>query len=208
MIITDIQEANTGLGKRKKAYKIYIDDDYAFILYEKELKEYQLSKGSEIAPDLIADIVENTVFPRAKQKSLNMIKHSDKTEKEIYQRLKDECYRDDVIGRTIDYLKSYNYLNDERYASNYIRSRKDTESRTSIEYKLLNKGINKAVLEKIFAEEYEMSTQDADPEILAINKIISRKCEDTTKLSYEEKQKLISLLYKKGFDLDKIHKCL
>jgi len=208
MMITDIREADGGKNIRKKAYKIYIDDSYAFLLYESELNQLQLSKGAEISTDVYNTIVEDVVFYRAKKKALNMLTHSDKTEKEIYNRLKEEYYNDDIIERTITYLKGYNYLNDERYAEGYINSRKGKESRLAIETKLLNKGINKSVLEKIIAKEYNTEEDGKDPEILAINKILLNKCDNPTKLSCEEKQKLIKMLERKGFDLDKIYKCM
>lgn len=208
MVITDIQEVNIGRSTRKKACKIYIDDNYAFLLKEQDLIHYQLSIGTEITLDFYETIIENTEYPMAKQKALNLIKHSDKTEQEIYYRLKEEYYPDEIIERVVGYLKSYNYLNDERYARNYIRYRKTTESKRAVELKLINKGINKQVLEKIISEEYESFDKDSDPEVQAIIKFISKKCIEPTSLSFEEKQKLINILYRKGFDLYKINKCL
>lgn len=209
MMITDIREADGGKNIRKKAYKIYIDDSYAFLLYEDELNQLQLSKGDEISTDVYNTIVEDIVYNRAKKKALNMLTHSDKTEREIYNRLKEEYFNDDIIERTIAYLKEYNYLNDERYATDYINSRKGRESKLAIETKLLNKGINKAVLDKIIAKEYNNIEEDGmDPEILAINKILLKKCYNPTKLSFDEKQKLIKMLERKGFELEKIYKCL
>lgn len=212
MIITDIIEVNAGRSQKKKAYKIFIDDDFAFLLYESELKQYQLAKGLEITPEFYEIIKEDTVFPRAKQKALNIISYSDKTEKEIYERLKEEYYTDDIVEQIIEYLKNYNYINDERYASNYIRSRKNRESKLAIKSKLLNKGINKKVLEKIIEEEYDLEAanidENEDPEIIAIKKIISKKCVNLTNLSCKDKQKLINMLARKGFDPDKINKCI
>ncbi|HPU62879.1 MAG TPA: RecX family transcriptional regulator [Mobilitalea sp.] len=208
MVITDILEADTGQCSKKKAYKIFVDDTYAFLLYENELKQLQLSKGAEISDNIYEAILEDIIFKRAKHKALNILKYSDKTEKEIYFRLKDEYHNDDIIERTIEYLKNYNYINDERYALNYIRSRKDKESKIAIESKLLSKGINKKVLEKIIAKEYEISDEDNDPEILAIKKIIAKKCENTTSLSCEEKMRLINMLKRKGFNSEKINKCM
>lgn len=208
MIITDIIEVNIGRGKKKNAYKIYIDDNYAFLLYNQDIKQYQLFKGEEITSDLYEIIIEDTVFRRAKQKAFTILQRSDRTEKEIYNRLKEAYYKDDIIERTINYLKSYNYLNDERYASNFISSKKHYHSKQALKIKLLQKGINKEVLEKIIEEEYKITDENDDPEILAIKRNISKKYEDSTCLTWEEKQKLINFLYRKGFNLDKIHKCL
>jgi len=207
MVITDIREANAGRSERKKAYRIFIDDKFAFLLYEDEMEQFNLSVGTEISPD-VYETIEDFVLKRARHKALNIIKYSDKTEKEICLRLKEEYYTDDIIEKAIEYLKIYNYLNDERYAENYVRSRKNKESRFSIESKLQSKGINKGVLEKIIAGEYEINDEDSDPEILAINKIIQKKCDNPTNLSYTDKMKLINMLKRKGFNSDKINKCL
>lgn len=208
MIITDIVEINIGPGNKKIAYRIYIDYNYAFLLYKQDIKEYQLEIDTNITTDLYDKIIENTVYRRAKQKALAILKHMDRTEKEIYSKLYEAYYTDIIIERTTAYLKGYHYIDDERYASNYIRSRKNTLSKISLITKLKQKGINKDILEKIIAIEYNDEEYDTDPEISAINKAIHKKCKDITEISWDDKQKLIASLYRKGFDLDKIHRCL
>ncbi|TAH72171.1 MAG: hypothetical protein EWM47_03875 [Anaerolineaceae bacterium] len=208
MIITDIVETNIGSAKKKTAYKVYIDYDYAFLLYKQDIKAYQIEIGSEINSELYDKIIEETVYRRAKQKSLAILKHMDRTERELYKKLKDAYYTDIITSRTIEYLKGYNYIDDRRYASNYIRIKKNTMSKLSIKTKLIQKGINKEILEKIIAIEYDVDDYNTDPEILAINKAIHKKHYDIKDLSWDEKQKLIASLYRKGFDLDKINSCL
>lgn len=208
MIITDIVEVNIGRSKTKIAYKIFIDDIFAFLLYSQDLKQYQIQQGEEITSDIYERIIEDIVFRRAKQKALTMLSHSDKTENEIIENLKEAHYSQEIIQRTIEYLKEYKYLDEERLARNFIRFRKEKHSRLALETKLIQKGINKRVLDKVIAEEYEISDENEDPEILAINKLISKKYENLTNLTWEEKQKLINFLYRRGFNLDKIHKCL
>ncbi|NLL00421.1 MAG: regulatory protein RecX [Clostridiales bacterium] len=208
MTITDIVEINIGPSKKKTAYRIYIDYEYAFLLYRQDIKGYQLELNKEISLELIDRIIEETVYRRAKQKAMAILKRMDKTEKELYDKLRQAYYTDIIIERTIEYLKGYKYIDDKRYSSNYIRMRKNTMSKLSIRTKLLQKGINKEVLEEIIAIEYDMDSNETDPEILAIEKAIQKKYKDITVLSFEERQKLIASLYRKGFDLDKIHKCL
>lgn len=208
MIVTDIVEIKVGRANKKTAYEIYIDYDYEFLLYKQDIKVYQLEIATEITSELYDRIIEDTVFRRAKQKAMAILKYMDRTEKELYSKLREAHYTDNIIDRTIEYLKEYHYIDDERYASNYIRFRKNTLSSFSIKTKLIRKGINKDVLEKIIAIEYDIEMNDADPEIVAINKAISKKYRDITDLNYEDKQKLIASLYRKGFDLDKINRCL
>ncbi len=208
MIITDIIELKIGPSKKKNAYKIYIDYDYAFLLYKQDIKKYQLEIDKEVTSELFDEIIEDTVYRRAKQKALAILKHMDRTEKELISKLKDAHYTDIIIEKTIDYLKGYSYINDERYASNYIRLKKSTLSILTIKTKLLQKGINKELLEKIIAIEYDLEDDDMDPEIIAINKAIQKKYKDITDINYDDRQKLKASLYRKGFDLDKINRCL
>lgn len=208
MTITDIVEINVSYRKNKTAYKIYIDYDYAFLLYKQDIKEYQLEIGKGLSSELYDRIIRTTVYRRAKQKAMAILKRMDKTEGELYKKLKEAYYTDDIIEETIKYLKKYNYINDKRYVSNFIRLRKDTLSKLSIKTKLIQKGINKELLEKIIAIEYENEAYDIDPEITAINKAILKKYNNITDLDFKDKQRLIASLYRKGFDLDKIIHCL
>lgn len=208
MIITDIKEIDIGRNKKKTAYKVYIDNEYSFLLYWQDLKEYHIEIQAEISLELYDRIIEDTVYRRAKQKSLAILKYMDKTEKELYNKLREAYYTDIIIERTIAYLKEYNYIDDERYASNYIRVRKNSYSILSIKTKLYHKGINKDIVEKIIAIEYDYEDPNADPEVVAINKTILKKNKDINILTQEERQKLIASLYRKGYDLDKIYLCL
>ena len=208
MTITDIKDIKLGRAKKKTAYRIYVDYEYVFLLYRQDIKEYQIEINKAITSELYDRIIEETVYRRAKQKAMAILIHMDKTEKELYTKLKEAYYTDIVIEKTIEYLKGYNYIDDERYASNYIRIRKNTMSKYSLRTKLIQKGINKDLLEEIIAIEYDVDTNDTDPEILAINKAILKKHKDIVILSFDEKQKLMASLYRKGFDLDKIHSCL
>jgi regulatory protein len=208
MIITNIEEIKPVQSSKKIAYKIYIDDAYAFLLYKQDLMEYQLETGVELTTQQYDKIIESTVYRRAKQKAMAILKYMDRTEQELYFKLKEAYYTDDIINKTIDYLKSYRYIDDERYASSYINGRKNTLSLVNIRAKLIQKGINKELLEKIIAIEYNVDDEEKDPEIEAINRAIRKKLIDISKLNYEDKQKLMAHLYRKGFNMDKISKCI
>lgn len=204
MIITKIEEIKIGRAKKTTAYEIYADESFIFLLYSQDIRIYQLKEGIEISPNLYERIIQETVYRRAKQKAMATLKRVDKTEKELRVKLKASYYTDDIIDMTINYLKNYDYINDERYSSNYIRFHKLNKSKFAIKTKLLQKGINKAVLEKSISDEYFNSEDENDPEMIAIKKSINKKYKDISSLTWEEKQKLIASLYRKGFDIDKI----
>jgi regulatory protein len=201
MVITKIENIT------KTKVKIYIDGEYAFSLYQKDIQLLQVEEGMELPEKIYEEILEKIILYRAKQKALALLKAQDRTRMELRNKLSEAGYREDIIDQTIAYIDSYGYLDDERYASNYIRFRKHQKSKLVLQMELSRKGISKEILESIFENEYQ-EDESEDPEITAIKKIITKKNIDTKNLSWEEKQKLVASLYRKGFALDKINHIL
>lgn len=197
----------TRLEEVQKKINVYIDGEYAFLLYPKDIYKYKLSEGEEISEKLYEEILNDTVYFRAKQKALAILKFMDRTEIELRQKLSRAGYNDAIIEKTIAYITSYGYINDERLAAAYTRSRKNTKSKLVIKTELMQKGIEKDIIDSIFQEEYDNKDQE-DSELIALKKAIAKKTRDPEALEYEEKQKLIASLYRKGFDIGKIKQIL
>ncbi len=186
--------------------KVYIDDEYAFSLYERDLESFGLEEGRELSPELYQELLWELVYPRAKQKALALLKHHDRTVAELSKRLAEEGYPEHIILKTLQYLADYHYLDDQRYASSYIRSKIACKSRLFLTAELTAKGISKDVIQKVFSEEYE--EQEEDPELTALRKAIQKKNPNHTDLDRKEKQKLMASLYRKGFSEENIRKVL
>lgn len=201
MVITRLEELE------KAKVKVYIDHSYAFLLYRNDIKHYQLAEGLEITSEVYDKIIEDTVYRRAKQKALAILNHMDRTEQELRTKLNETGYPEDVINRTISYVYEYGYLNDERFASYYVKSKKNFKSKLVIKNMLLQKGVSKEIIDRIFEAEYEGDSNE-DAEFIAITKFVTQKTKSRENLSYEEKQKIIASLYRKGFDLRKIKKII
>lgn len=212
MIITRLEQPErlkTTVGRtnnRSKKIRVYIDEEYSFSLYSSDIREYGLEEGMELPEEVHRELIWEVVFPRAKQKALSLLKFSDRTEAELSHRLCEDGFPPMILQKLIDYLYEYGYLNDERYAYNYIRHRKSAKSRMVLSAELTAKGIRKELIKQAFAAEYE--EQEEDPEITAIRKAIRKKTQDASALSREEKQKLMAYLYRKGFSTEKICKVL
>lgn len=201
MIITRLEE------DKQSKIKVYIDDEYAFFLYRKEMDELHFTEGMELPDQLYEEIIEDIVSYRAREKVLAILRSMDRTEQELRRKLMEAGYTQDIADRAIAYAASYGYVNDERYASSYIRSRMKSKSKLTIRSGLLQKGVDREIIEKVFLEEYE-AQEGEDSEAEAILKAIAKKTKTPESLSYEEKQKLIAALYRKGFDLNKINRLL
>ncbi|MEG1991909.1 MAG: regulatory protein RecX [Acetivibrio sp.] len=183
----------TGLEKGyRKQVRIYIDEEYVFSLYENEIKRYQLEKDLEIEEELYQQILEETIFKRGKQKAMNLLERMDYTEGELRSKLKQGGFPIEIIERVIAYIHSYHYLNDQRYVENYILYKKNSKSIRQMKMELKQKGVDSELIEENFQEQ---KVSDA----MAIQKAISKKTKDVESLTYPEKQKIASYLFRKGF---------
>lgn len=200
MLITKIEEIE------KAKYKVYIEYQYAFLLYLKDISNYSLVEGDEISQFLYDKIMVETVIRRAKQKAVAILKFKDRTEQELRDKLTESFYPVEAIDEVISYVKEYGYQDDKRYAHAYIRDRMKQKSKLFIKMKLLQKGVKKDLLQEALEEEYGNNEEETDMEVLAIRKLVLRKCKSGLPISEEEKKKLMNSLYRKGFQMDKIRK--
>ncbi|NLJ89672.1 MAG: regulatory protein RecX [Clostridiales bacterium] len=194
MYITRVEN----FGKSK--IKIYIDEEYKFWLYSKEASKFSIDENKELT-----DAQYNELYvlnlTRAKKQVLNILKRMDKTEKEIITKLGQAGYTDVIISETLDYINSFNYIDDERYARQYVRYKRDSQSKREIMNGLLLKGVSKEIAIEAIEEEYES-------EETAILRAIKKRRRANEDLSDEDKRKLTANLYKKGFDLELIKRLL
>lgn len=196
MVITRLEE----VGKNK--FKVYIDYEFHFILYSKDIKVNRLEVNQEINSELYEDIRTNTVLRRAKQKAMAILKYMDRTEEELITKLVAGGYSRGISIEALQYVKKFHYVDDRRFASNYIHSKKSTKSIRQIQIELSRKGIDKEMIQEIIEVEYD----EENGEEIAIKKAIAKKTSDINSLSKEERMKLLASLYRKGFSSENIRK--
>ena len=141
---------------------------------------------------------------RAKLRCMNLLKSRDYTVHQLKSKLRDNGYPDEIIDCAIEYVASYGYVDDARYAHAYIESASRTKSRRQIENDLVRKGLDKQIILSAFAQIMQEQDEDAEEEL--IRRYLVKKHYDRSSASYEERRKMIAFLYRKGFLLDKIYK--
>lgn len=195
--------------------KVYIDEEYHFLLYPQDMRLYKLEEGMELTDEEYKRIIKDTVLRRGKQKALTLLEHMDRTEYELIIKLKTSGYSQSVIDSIIAYVKSYHYIDDARYASQYIRYKKESKSKKQIQMELMQKGISSnfieiAMDEEYFAEEYFDGNGESEDgsEDIAIKKAIYKKIKEKgiDELDEKERTKLMGYLYRKGFSTELIRK--
>lgn len=133
---------------------------------------------------------------RAKLRALHLLTAMDRTEANLREKLQ-ASYCSEAVEAAIEYVKSFGYLNDERFVKIYIESKSRTKSRKQIEQELIfGKGVSKEAVRRGF-ENAEMA--DVKEVIL---KYMQKKKIDPENCDYEQKQKFFAYMLRKGFQIE------
>ena len=97
---------------------------------------------------------------RAKRRALYLLTDMDRTEKELYDRLKKTGYSEETVSAAMEYVKSFGYIDDVRYARKYIEIFRDRKSRRKMMYDMAAKGVDREVIENAFLEYPEYDETD------------------------------------------------
>lgn len=198
MTVTKIEAvANT-----KTRYKVFLDEQFAFVLYKGELSRYHVTVGEDISSDIYQEIRE-AVLKRAKLRALHLLNDMGRTEMQLRQKLKQNEYTSDVIEETMKYVKSFGYVNDREYARSFILNRKNKKSRKELYILLSQKGLSEKILEEIFEEVYDENSSKE-----AIKLLMEKKKFYPETATYAEKQKIFAYLTRKGFSFEDIRQVI
>ena len=98
----------------------------------------------------------------ARRKAMLLLEHMDRTEKGLSDRLRQAGFSAEATEDAMNYVRSYGYLNDYRYAMNYISFRMGTKSRQKILQELSGKGIDRETVLAAWEEAAEIEEPDGD----------------------------------------------
>ncbi len=200
MYCTDIIEFD------KKRCKVYIEGEFSFLLYKGELKDFEIKVDLPISEKSYDEIISTVLPKRCKLRAMNLLQKKDYTTKQLRDKLTEGLYPDNIIDEAIEYVRSYRYLDDERYARDYIIYHMPTRSRNRILQDLGNKGISKDIILPILEELYDEDS--ADVELEQVKKLLEKKHYDPENTDFKEKQKLIAFLLRRGFQMSTIRNAM
>lgn len=199
MIITKIEpQRNTD------RVNIYIDDKFAFGLFEEIRFKYGLKVDDQIDQKFIDDVLNAEEQRYAIDYSLNYISYRQRSKKEVHNALKKKGFEEALTEYVIDYLVQHNYIDDSSFADSFIRDKRNLNKYGSrrIEYELSAKGVSKETIHELLNydtdEEYNMAME------LASKKIKSYSSDDRNSIY----RKLGGFLQRKGYNFDVVNKVL
>lgn len=203
MIVTSI------IPLDKKRSRVYIDREFAFVLYKGELIKYKIKEDADISEELYGEIVNVILVKRAKLRAMNLLTKRDYSEKSLRDKLAQGEYPMQVIEQAVSYVKSFGYIDDQRYAAMYYRTYQSNKPLGKICSELLGKGISKEIIEELKGEisgHYEEDSGDAELEMAL--QLLKKRNYEAVSADYKAKQRMYGFLMRKGFSGDTICKAL
>lgn len=105
-------------------------------------------------------------------------------------------FSEELAEDAVSYVKDYGYINDRRYALNYIMYRIHDKSRQKIFQELSGKGIDRQTIQDAWEEAEELETPD---ERALLCQMIEKKYEPGAELDEREMRRLYGYLARRGF---------
>ncbi|MCX7661665.1 MAG: RecX family transcriptional regulator [Candidatus Omnitrophica bacterium] len=145
------------------------------------------------------------LFLKAKNYCFYLLKFRARSESEIYRRLKEKGFSEEIIKEIIAYLKEKKFLNDLEFCKEWINSKINKKfGLERIKHELKQKGIETKIIEK----EIERIKEEY-PEDKIISEIIKDRLKRIKNLNPKKlKTKLFGYLVRRGFKIENVQDLL
>ena len=137
----------------------------------------------------------------AKKKAMSLLKYMDRTEWLLRDKLAAKGFSEEAVEGAVDYVKSFHYLDDYRYAVHFVELHYEQRSRQRMRQDLYQRHVPEEYLDLAL----ESICENDD---VALQEALRKITKGETEYSYEEKQKIAGKLYRKGFRLGDIKRVL
>ena len=181
----------------KRRSKVFLEEDFAFVLYKGELQRYRIEEGADLREEQYREIMTRVLPKRAIERAVNLLKNTDKTELELRRKLREGFYPEPVIDAAVRKLTEYHFVDDSRYAARYIELRGGRKSRRQLSCELEQKGISREMISELL-EQYPVEEEEQ------IRAFLEKKHFDYVETEARERSKLAASLGRKGYSFDAI----
>ena len=165
----------TTLGKGR--LRFHLDNGTELVLYRGEAKQFRMREGSTLSDE----------------EEHQLLEQMDRTEQQLREKLKQGGYPQACIDLALEYVKSFHYVDDYRYACTYINYRQDRMSRYQLKVKLYGKGVPGEVIDRALEECYEGDEQEQ------IIHLLEKKKFDAQNSDQKEFTRVYQYLMRRGF---------
>jgi regulatory protein len=184
--------------KRKNRFSIFTENKFLVGVSDETMLKYGLQVGKSISQNLLQELQNNEDYISLKNSALGLLARRPHSVKELKDKLFKKNSNVNLINSIVENFKTYKYLDDEMFAQAYLTDeiRLKKSGPLLIKNKLLQKGVNPETINTVIENDYDISIQISNCEILANKKfrIISQQLSLA-----EKKSKLANYLKQKGY---------
>ena len=129
--------------RHKERLNIHLDGEYAFSL--DRLTAIWLQEGQALSLEDVTRLQQKDVLETAYRRALHLLSFRARSAQELERFLQDKGYEPDQISQVNARLQAEGYLNDQRFAEDWISNRVAFRPRSGkqIRFELLRKGIDR-----------------------------------------------------------------
>lgn len=200
MFVTSIEPL--AYTTKKNRMRVRLEGGADFVLYQKEIDRFDIVVGEEIAPEVYERLLTEVFIPRARSRALHLLEKQDRTKEDLRKKLCESGYPAEAVEAAIAYVLEYSYIDDLRYASNYIRFNREKKSKNRIFFDLEQKGIKKELTEEAAGL---LALDGMDPvfdDMALIASYIEKKYRED--MTPKDKKKIMDHLLRAGFSYEDI----
>ncbi len=179
------------LGKGR--YRVAFDNGVSCILYRSEAAQLSIEVQCSLTDENYDYLINEIVGKRAKKRAMHILEQMDRTEHQLREKLAKGEYPQECIDSAVEYVKKYRYLDDERFASSYVRYHQEKLSRQQLSVKLTQKGVSKDIIAEALEMEYEADDGEK------IRNLLSKRHFDPDNTDRQENNKIYQYILRRGF---------
>lgn len=179
------------LGKGR--YRVTFDNGVSCVLYRSEAAQLSVEVQCSLTDENYDYLINEIVGKRAKKRAMHILEQMDRTEHQLREKLAKGEYPQECIDSAVEYVKKYRYLDDERFASSYVRYHQEKLSRQQLSVKLSQKGVSKDIIAEALEMEYEADDGEK------IRNLLSKRHFDPDNTDRQENNKIYQYILRRGF---------
>lgn len=200
MIVTKIEELT------KSRSKIYLDGEFAFVLYKGEFRRYHVRLGEELSQKDYGCILQEVLPKRARLRAMNLLLKKDYTTAQLREKLRQGGYPEEVLEDALEYVASFHYTDDLRYAVDFIVCHQEDRSRMRIEQDLRARGIGGDILERAWTEWERAGGRQNESAM--IGELLRKRGFCAEGATPSERRREYGFLMRKGFSAEEVRKAV
>ena len=185
---------------------VHLEGRIAFHLSAVVVDRAGLRAGDPLSADRQRELLEEDEPYRARERALRFLGVRDRSQREVDTRLRQVGFLPEVIGETVVWLKSLDYLNDRRFAAAYAseKQRIGWGSRR-IRAELAGKGVDRSVIDEVVEIQDGAGSAGAMEGAGALEQTVRRRFSSQFATDPQAaERRLAGFLARRGYDWDTI----